>query len=250
MEHGEEFPITSLPPDALFVVQGMEFPCHTRLLSEQSPPLLEILLRDGVLERKIKKQRTRAPGEGEQQQHQAEKPWSSPSGITVTRLSGVIDSECFGVVLEFLYTGEIKMGRHEENWEAEDPWLEDGEKVADASELYGESDSDCEELEAEILGSTLEICSKEGNKPSNADENPIQFLQRVFELAEEFGCTSLKRAIEDRLYDEFLFTLTAQELLVWAEKYKCAFLTEKCMDKLCPLPSNKNSVQNKTSCRL
>lgn len=218
-----EVPATRTPPDALFIAQGKEFPCHTRILSKDAPPLLDILTRDGVLERKTKKQRispsSRCQPEGEERMQ----AWSSPSGITVARLPKDVNSDYFEVLMEFLYTNEIRIklpGEDHEIDEEEDPWLADKEDLND-------SDDDCEDI-----GYSLDCLLYEQNEDAKPTMTPLKFLQESFIQADRFGCTSLKDAIENKLYDEFLFSFTAKELFRWADQNNCAFLKEKAKDKL------------------
>jgi hypothetical protein len=221
--------ITCLPPDTLFIVQGKDFPCHANLLSKEALPLLDILSRDGVLERKTKKRRGSSSSQdqalGEQSQAQSQ-AWSSPSGITVVRLPNDVDSDFFQVLMEFLYTKEIRLKLPEgylEDDEEDDPWLMDKEDVF-------EDDQDDENV-----GHLLDLSSSL-DEDATASAAPLKFLQGAFLLADRFGCTSLKNAIENKIYDEFLFSFTAKELFIWADQNKCVCLKQKAMDKL-PEPS-------------
>ena len=263
-ENEEEVPTASLPPpDALFVVQGADFPCHTQVLLKEALPLYDILSRDGVMERKTKKQRTTnesstsaststsaptlQPHETQQLQFHQEQAqaWSSPSGITVARLSDGIDSDSFRVIMEYLYTGEIKMQTQEEDeieGENEDPWLIDGERLVDGNDLFVECDSDAEEF----FGDDFSVMELPTAAKKEAEQSPMKFLQGVFVLAEQFGCVSLKQAIENKLYDEFLFAFTAEELHKWAEEHKCGFLKEKAREKLV---ASKSKVRDENSCK-
>ncbi len=214
LDNDDEVPITSLPPDALFIVQGREFPCHTKLLSKEARPLLDILSRDGAIERKAKRRRTFSSSQD--QQEEVDEPWSTPLGITVARLSDDIKSDFFEVLMEFLYTKEIRLklpeGFHEDD-QQEDPWLLGDEDIFD----------DYEEDERPSSSEDESIASP---------ATPLKFLQGAFSVANRFGCASLKRAIEHKIYDEFLFSFTAKDLLTWADQNRCAFLKEKAMDKL------------------
>lgn len=224
-------PITLLPPpDALFIVQGMEFPCHTKFLSKEARPLLDILSRDGVLERKTKRQRTSPSRDQSEEQQQS---WSSPSGITVARLSNDVDVDFFEIFMEFLYTKEIRLKLPEEHHEEDeefDPWL-DTEDVFD-------DDGDNEDA-----GHLLDL-----PVPQDAEaivtSTPLELLQGSFLLADRFGCTSLKNAIENKLYDEFLFSFMAKELYTWADQNKCAYLKEKAMAKILARTSEKKIDSN------
>jgi len=216
IDHENEDCITCLPPDALFIVQGKEFPCHADILSKEALPLFDILSRDGVLERKTKKQRTSSSSE---EQSQA---WSSPSGITVARLPNDVDSDLFQVLMEFLYTKEIRLklpeGYYEDD-EEDDPWLMDKEDTFEDDE------------DEESIGHLLDFSSSH-DEDAAASAAPLKLLQEAFLLADRFGCTSLKNVIENKLYDEFLFSFTAKELFVWADENKLVFLKQKAMDKL------------------
>jgi len=223
-DHDNEVPITSLPPDALFIVQGTEYPCHVELLSKEARPLVDILSRHGVLERKTKKQRTSSPSQDPEEGEERPQAWSSSSGITVARLPNDVDSDFFRVLMEFLYTKEIRLklpeGYHEDV-EEEDPWLKDEEDI-----LYDNEEEEVDDV-AHLIGSLSP--SNEGPTTGAA---PLEFLQGSFALANRFGCTSLKKAIEHKLYDEFLFSCTAKELFAWADENKCAYLKQQAKDKL------------------
>ena len=217
-EQEDGVPITSLPPDALFIVQGKEFPCHTKLLSQEAPPLIDILSRDGVLERKTKRQRTSSPSRDESEGDHEPQLWSSPSGITVARLSDGVSSDFFEVLMEFVYTKEIRLKLPEgfqEDDQEDDPWL------------MGNDDK-FEEEEGDDY--TPDILPLEDERTEST--TPLKFLQESFSLANRFGCASLKSAIEYKIYDEFLFSFAATELIAWAEQHDCVFLKQKALEKL------------------
>jgi len=222
-QHENDVLISDFPPDALFIVQGREFPCHKSLISEEARPLFDILLRDGVLERKAKKQRMSSSSRYQSEGEDFPQTWSTPSGIIVAQLSNDFDSDFFQVLMEFLYTQEIRMklpeGYHEDDQEV-DPWL-------DKEDIF---DDDEEEDFDQLLNLT----------PSMDDETdttaPLKFLQGCFSLADRFGCTAFKKAIEIKLYDEYLFSFTAKELFIWADENNCSYLKQKAMERL-PEPS-------------
>ncbi|VEU43117.1 unnamed protein product [Pseudo-nitzschia multistriata] len=251
----EEVPITSSPPDALFIVQGAEFPCHTKMLLKESRPLLDILSRDGSLERKVKKRRTGSQNpahDQDQRQDQTQLAWSSPSGITVVRLPNDINSSYFQVIMEYLYTKEIKLGIHDEQIggeNVEDAWLVDGENVLEGTRLVFDSDEETELSECfdDVFVSGDPIFTTRQDTPQSED-SLMNNLQGVFLLAEQFGCVSAKQAIEAKLYDECLFAFTAEELLKWADEHNCAFLKEKAMDKLIAVSLKKSEDQS--GCKL
>jgi len=221
----KEVPITSLTPDTLFIVQGKEFPCHAQLLSEQARPLHDILSRDGVLERKTKKQRASSSSlpdktEGEDQMQTL----SSPSGITVVRLPNNVEADYFEFFMEFLYTKEINLRLlegYQEGCEEDDPWLMDEEEIIDDDDSNEDDENDLQLLAL---------------SPSEDDESTgltaLKLLQGFFSFASSIGCTSLKAAIENKIYDEFLFSFTAKDLLLWADQNDCTFLKEKAKEKL------------------
>merc|ERR1712127_543028 len=170
-EEQEEVLITSVPPDALFVVQGVDFPCHTALLSKEARPLLDILSRDGVLERKSKKQRTSSLCvENQPEGKEEEQAWSSPSGITVARLPSDVDSDFFHVFMEFLYTKEIRLklpeGYHEDD-EVEDPWLMGNEDICDDEEEDVDEDEEDVDLLPDLLPSSLNDDAPDNSTPLN-----------------------------------------------------------------------------------
>ena len=217
-----EISITSLIPDALFIVQGKEFPCHAQLLSIQAEPLHEILSRDGVLERKTKKQRASSSRRDQSEGEDQLQAWSSPSGITVVRLPNDVDPDCFESFMEFLYTKEINLRLPEDyHGEEEDPWLMDEEDIIDSDDGNEEDESD------------IQLLALSSSKDDEATAiTPLKFLQDFFSFADRFGCNSLKNAIENKIYDEFLFSFTAKELLQWADQNNCNFLKEKAKEKL------------------
>lgn len=222
IDNEDEVPITSLPPDALFIVEGREFPCHTKLLSKEARPLLDILSRDGAIERKTKRRRTSSSSQD--QQDGVDEPWSTPSGITVARLSDHTKADFFEVLMEFLYTTEIRMklpeGFHEDD-QQDDPWLFGNEDIFDDFE---------EDENGEVPSDLLHSSSEDESIASQT--TPLKFLQGAFSVADRFGCASLKSSIEHKIYDEFLFSFTAKDLVTWADQNGCAFLKEKAMDKL------------------
>lgn len=229
-----EAPTTLLPPpDALFIVQGREFPCHTTFLSKEARPLLEILSRDGVLERKTKRQRILPSRDQSEEQQQS---WSSPSGITVARLSNDVDADFFEIFMEFLYTREIRLKLPEEYHEEDDefdPWL-DTEDVFDDDGDYDDAFH-------------LRDLPFPQDAEARATSTPMEILQGSFSLADRFGCTSLKNAIENKLHDEFLFSFMAKELFTWADQNKCAYLKEKAMAKIIARTSEKKIESNSCS---
>jgi len=240
MENDSEndVPITTLPPDALFMVQGKEFPCHTQLLSKEARPLLGILSRDGVLERKTKKRRTSSLSRDQRGGQEQPQAWSSTQGITVARLPNDVDSDSFQAFMEFLYTKEIRLklpqGYHEDD-EEDDPWLMDTE------DIFHE-----DEEEEEDVAHPSETQSSQ-DEESTATSTPLKFLQEFFSLADRFGFTSLKNAIENKLYDEFLFSFTAKELYTWADQNDCEYLREKAMEKIPAQCSEKQNDSNPCS---
>jgi len=218
-----EVPITSLTPDALFIVQGREFPCHVKILLREARPLYDIIFRDGSLERKTKKQRSSSSQRDQPEGHQSQE-WSSPSGITVVRLPNYVDSDHFEVLIEFLYTKEIRLKLpegYQEDSEEEDPWLIDEEDIFD--------DDDDDDDDEHLIGLSS---SKDMEGILTATSTPLKFLQESFSFADRFGCTSLKTAIENKIYDEFLFSFTAIELFNWAEQNRCTYLKEKAKEKI------------------
>jgi hypothetical protein len=222
-DHDNEVPITIFPPDALFIVQGTEYPCHAELLSKEARPLLDILSRHGVLERKTKKQRTTSPLRDGEEGEERPQAWSSSSGIMVVRLPNDVDSDFFEVLMEYLYTREISLklpeGYHEDA-EEDDPWLMNEEDIL----------CDTEE-EVDDVAHLIDLPALSNERPTTSAA-PLKFLQGSYALADRFGCTSVKKAIEHKLYDEFLFSCNAKELFAWADENKCAYLKQKAKDKI------------------
>ncbi|MGK3740613.1 MAG: hypothetical protein ACI90V_007463 [Bacillariaceae sp.] len=74
------------PTDAMFMVEGIQFPCHTnhKVLSKRCQTLCNILLVDGDFERLIKKQRTQT-----KEQESALLSSSPTSFMAVAELSNV-----------------------------------------------------------------------------------------------------------------------------------------------------------------
>lgn len=222
-DHDDDVPVTALPPDALFVIKGREFPCHTKLLSKAAPPLLDLLSRNGAIERRTKRQRTSSSAVDENQGDNNAQPWSSPSGITVVRLSDDVHPNFFEALMEFLYMKEVRVKLPEdfhEDPQEDDPWLMGGEDLVDNEFGWEEEDDDDEQHNLSVE------CQ------SKASMSPLQFLQGAFSLADRFGCSSFKTAIEHKIYDELLFSFTSKELYAWADENNCAFLKQKASEKL------------------
>lgn len=223
-DHEEGVPITELPPDALFVIKDREFPCHTKLLTKAAPPLFDLLSRNGVIERKTKRQRTSSSkvDESHQSDNKAQ-PWSSSSGITVVRLSDDVHPDFFESLMEYLYMKEVRVKLPEdfqEDSQEDDPWLMGGEDIVDDDFGWEEEDESDDQPDP-----TVDCQPK-------MSLSPLQFLQGSFSLADRFGCPSFKRAIEHKIYDELLFSFTAKELYAWADGNDCAFLKQKASEKL------------------
>ena len=254
-EHQENVPITGLPPDALFMVQGVEFPCHTKMLSSKACGLLDILESNGVLERKTKKQRTSSMSQPQDSNDDDDDDdeqlpaWSSPSGITIAELPTDIygvDADTFRVMMEFLYNSNeisLMLPEDHEDVDENDPWLMDEEDVVDDFYYDDENDDDDDDLDLPSSSQSQEETKDAPTTPTT--QSPMKFLQGLYIAANQFGCVSLKHAVEDKLYDEFLYAFTAQELLLWADEHKCAFLKEKAMDKI--INKNKSSASASTT---
>lgn len=220
-----EIPITSLAPDALFIVQGKEFPCHAQLLLNQARPLHEILSKDGVLERKSKKQRVSSSRKDQADGECHSQEWSSSSGITVVRLPNDVDADHFELLMEFLYKKEINLNMvecYQVDGEEDDPWLMDEEDILD--DYDEENDDDQNDINLSALYSSQE---DEATRIT-----PLKFLQESFLFADHYGCHSLKTAIENKIYDEFLFSFTAKGLFEWADQNKCTYLKQKAEEKI------------------
>ena len=195
------------PPDVTFVVEGIQFPCHLKMISKESDVLHDIISAHGIQQRLSKKQRTLTQTQEKVLKPEQRSPSPSPSMTTVTELRNV-EHEIFRALLEFLYTSELPDivywgDRHEELFstnEKEDP--------VDCYKNFQQS-----------------------------REQPIyyamRFLQRLLIAADRFHMVALKHEIEYKLYDEFLYSFTSAELFVWADSHSCALLKEKAMDRIC-----------------
>ena len=193
------------------------------MLSE-ARSLRDILSRDGVLERKTKKRWTL------EEDLQDEQAWFSPSGIMVAKIPD-IDPSIFQVMIEFLYTNEISFDVSEDHEDEGDPWLIEHEEEIFNDDKYFSDDDNAKQVD---------IPSPE----ESSESTPMKFIQKLFVLADELGCTVLKHAVEDKLYDEYLYSFTAEEVVVWADSHSCAFLKEKVMDKI--IISKNNKRQDKS----
>jgi len=197
------------PPDVTFVVEGIEFPCHLKILSKRCVILHDLVSVHGIQQRLSKKQRTLTQTQ-EKAQTQAQERKSMSSSqlmITVTELRNV-EHEIFRALLEFLYTNEIPGACY---------WGDKQEEYFSPSKKADHVDCDqCPEL---------------------SRERPIYhamgFLQRLLVAADRFHMVALKHEIENKIYDEFLYSFTSAELFVWADSHSCAFLKEKAMDRIC-----------------
>jgi hypothetical protein len=200
------------PADAVFVVEGIQFPCHTKVLSKRCQMLCDILSVDGDFERNIRKQRTQA-----KEQESALLSSSPTAMMAVAELSNV-DPGTFRALLQFLYTGNV------------DCWEDEDEEEEDEDDEEDDDDDDCESEEGHSIERPRKLQKVEDSyRPIY---HPMISLQRLLIVADQFSCQSLKHAIEYKLYDEYLYSFTSVELFVWADSHSCALLKEKAMDRI------------------
>ncbi|VEU40021.1 unnamed protein product [Pseudo-nitzschia multistriata] len=201
-----------IPPDAKFVVDQIEFPCHMELLSKRATILHDILLIHGAQEQVAKKQRTQVQRKDNDRSSSTLLRSSPSSIIMVAELK--VDLKIFRAVLEFLYSNEL------------------------SSDLYW----DDKQYESPLVSDDDYIKSNEREENSQHIYRAMRFLQRLLVAADQFGIVPLKHEIEFKLYDEFLFSFTAPELYVWADSKSCAFLKEKAMDRICNKSSSIDDI--------
>ncbi len=185
-------------PDVTFVVDGMKFPCHLKILAKECTTLRDFVSANGIQQQLSKKQRMIAKA------RQGMCKLSLPSTTTVVELQNV-EHKIFRAMLEFLYSGEVP---------AELYWDQD-----DTPSLEEESNTDGDEPSGEL--------------PDWSLHHAMGFLQRLLIAADRYDMVSLKQEVEYKLYDEFLYSFTSAELFVWADSHSCAFLKEKAMDRIC-----------------
>lgn len=127
--------------------------------------------------------------------------------MTVVELCN-IEHKIFRALLEFLYTNEIPSALY---------WgdMDDGSCLPSGEEKSLKSDQDSTKSQDQSI------------------DQAMRFLQSLLIAADRFDMVSLKHEIEYKLYDEFLYSFTSEELFVWADSHSCAFLKEKAMDRLC-----------------
>lgn len=192
------------PADVIFVVEGIKFPCHLKILSRRCAFLRDIVSIHGIQQRLSKKQRI----ESKHQTHERQQSCSSPSqSITTAVELRNVEHKIFRALLEFLYANELPDVIY---WE----------------ETRGDSFSSSGEEDAE-----------DPNQSSDESEersifHSMRFLQKLLVAADRFRVVALKHEIEYKLYDEFLYSFTSIELFVWADSHSCAFLKEKAMDRI------------------
>ena len=93
-------------PDATFIVEGIDFPCHTKLLNKRCPLLHEIVAVHGVPRRLSKKQRRIIQPLTQLVQRPTGVSQQLPSTTMVVELRNV-ENRVFRALLEFLYTQHI-----------------------------------------------------------------------------------------------------------------------------------------------
>ena len=189
-QDAEMKPLFQELPDVTFIVDGIDFPCHTKILNQHCPILRDIVSIHGVEQRLSKKQRI---FQKMMKQHRPTASMLTPSTTTAVELRNV-ESKVFRALLEFLYTGGVP------------------------SELYWcciEENNNNDKEEEEPTGDDQTLYAS------------MRFLQRLLIVADQFDIVSLKHEVEYKLYDEFLYSFTAAELFVWADSHSCAFLKEK-----------------------
>lgn len=185
-------------PDVTFVVDGIKFPCHLKILAKECTILRDFVSANGVQQQLSKKQRRIAKA------RQGMCKLSLPSTTTVVELQN-IEHKIFRAMLEFLYSGELP------------------------AEFYWDQD-DTPALEEE---SSKEDDDPSGESRDRSLHHAMGFLQRLLIAADRYDMVSLKHEVEYKLYDEFLYSFTSAELFVWGDSHSCAFLKEKAMDRIC-----------------
>lgn len=181
------------PPDVTFVVEGIEFPCHLKILSKRCAILYDIVLLHGM-------QQT---GSSQDQRYLS----IPPSSVTVVEIMNV-EHEIFLPLLEFLYTNELRGVFY---------WGGSQEEYIPA---FGKDDSvDCDQHPVQSQEQSIYFA--------------MNFLKRLLIAADRFQMVDLKHKIEFKIYDEFLYSFTSFELFLWADSHSCAFLKEKAMDRIC-----------------
>ena len=95
-------------PDATFMVEGIDFPCHTKILNKQCPLLYEIVSVHGVQRRLSKRQRRIIQPLTRLVQRPTGVSQQLPSTTTVVELRNV-ENRVFRALLEFLYTQRIPL---------------------------------------------------------------------------------------------------------------------------------------------
>ena len=194
-------------PDVIIVVDGIDFPCHLKILTEQCPILRDIVSVHGIQQKLSKKQRLIAQNQKAIQKMKNGSTLSLPSTTTVVELRN-IEHKIFRALLEFLYTSELPSEFYWDDMVEIFPVLSKTEDPMDCDDPSGES-----------------------------QEQPLyramRFLQRLLIAADRYDMVSLKHEIERKLYDEFLYSFTSAEIFVWADSHFCAFLKEKAMDRIC-----------------
>ncbi len=195
------------PPDVTFIVEGIEFPCHLKILTKDCAILRDIVFFNGIQKRLSKKQRMISRAQN------GTCKLLLPSSTTRVELQNV-DHKIFRALLEFLYTNKVPPELY---WEIQDE--------SSSSSLEGDSNTD----DDDSLGEEIQ---------DQSIYRAMGFLQRLLIAADQYGMVSLKHRIEYVLHDEFLYSFTSAELFVWADAHSCAFLKEKAMDRIC----KKNSL--------
>ena len=190
------------PPDVIFVVDEVQFPCHQKLLSNRCPILYDILLINGVQQMIPKKYRA-----SPQIKTKEEEKSTLSTMITISELRDV-EIDIFRALLEYLYTNELPEVFY---------W---GDRPDD--NLFSSGKDYLEDCDP---------CYEQCREQSIYDA--MGFLQKLLIAADRFHMVTLKHEIEYKIYDEFLYSFTAIELFVWADSHSCALLKEKAMDRLC-----------------
>jgi hypothetical protein len=249
--------IMTSPPDAMFIVKGIEFPCHTQILTQRKCyKLLDLLAFDGI-ESSIQQQNS-----NKKQKREHDPQDETRRAVTVVEIFyDRFDPDIFHAFMEFLYSNEIPNKNNNESYcsDDNDQDQEEEEEEENSSlpcEVHFSYDDDVakEDLDwdDDDDGDNHEVSQDSQQQQQQQEEqeqeqhihslhSEMKFLQKLCEFAIQYDCIDCKLATEYRIYDEYLYVFTAHELYVWADKTNnCFFLKEMASKKI-----NKNTIMQK-----
>jgi hypothetical protein len=249
--------IMTSPPDAMFIVKGIEFPCHTQILTQRKCyKLLDLLAFDGI-ESSIQQQNS-----NKKQKREHDPQDETRRAVTVVEIFyDRFDPDIFHAFMEFLYSNEISNKNNNESYcsDDNDQDQEEEEEEENSSlpcEVHFSYDDDVakEDLDwdDDDDGDNHEVSQDSQQQQQQQEEqeqeqhihslhSEMKFLQKLCEFAIQYDCIDCKLATEYRIYDEYLYVFTAHELYVWADKTNnCFFLKEMASKKI-----NKNTIMQK-----